>query len=101
MNIYFQSRYWKRGFNRLLTIVGTKWSEKSFHGINGERILYVLKIASRKCDTLLVCFPGCSDVPKYNYVGSLRPIRCHKLFVKDDASSDKKGNYMIGGGIMS
>lgn len=47
---------------------------------------------------MVVCFPGCSDVPKYNYVGSLREVKCHILFVKDDASADRNGNYMIGGG---
>lgn len=95
-NKWFQIRYWERAYNRLHTILRTSLFEKKFKGVNGERILYVLM--EGKGDTMVVCFPGCSDFPKYNYVGSLRDIKCHKLFVKDDASVDKKGNYMIGGG---
>lgn len=50
----------------------------------------------RKSNVLLVSFPACApNTAKYNYVRTLLPFECNKLFLLDDYGTNHQGCYFI------
>lgn len=50
----------------------------------------------RESNVLLVPFPACApNTAKYNYVRTLLPFKCNKLFLLDDYGANHQGCYLI------
>ena len=50
----------------------------------------------KNSDVLLVSFPACApNTAKYNYVRTLLPFKCNKLFLLDDYGANHQGCYLV------
>ena len=84
----------KRGINHYYS----KWlallREKRFKAY-GTQVKYMF-FEERESNVLLVSFPACApNEAKYNYVRTLLPFKCNKLFLLDDYGANHQGCYLI------
>lgn len=73
----------------------TWWNEKKYVA-HDTRVKYMF-FRETGSDILIVSFPGFSpkNTARYQYMRSLLPFKCNKLFLLDDFSSNHRGCYMI------
>lgn len=84
----------KRVLNRLHTDLNKFLNEKQFH-YSEVRIKYMF-FASKKADTLIISFPACApNAARYNYMRTLLPFTCDKLFLLDDFGDNHQGCYLV------
>lgn len=100
MKIMFLKTLKRRIFNRIYTIFLTKIKEKNFR-VDNIVLKYILLKSKEQNRPLIVSFPACwSKGAKYNYIGTLKSFNCNKLFLLDDATDNRRGNYLIGKGYV-
>lgn len=100
MKIIFLKTLKRRIFNKLYTILLTKTKEEKFKYKN-IILKHILFQAKQENSPLIVSFLACwSKGAKYNYIGTLAKFNCNKLFLLDDATNNKRGNYLIGEGYI-
>ena len=83
----------KRGINHYHTKINAFIRVKAHMAYN-TRVKYML-FKTRKSDVLIVSFPACAKEPKYNYMRTLLPFKCNKLFLLDDFGSNHLGCYLV------
>lgn len=84
----------RRGINHYHTRLAAFIKEKK-HYAWGTRVKYMFYF-NETSDTLVVSFPGCSpNSAKYNYMRTLLPFKCNKLFLLDDFGDNHQGCYLI------
>ena len=84
----------KRGLNHYHTKLSAFFREKQFKA-HGTRVKHMF-FGAKHSDTLIVSFPACSpNQAKYNYMRTLLPYKCNKLFLLDDFGSNHQGCYLI------
>lgn len=66
-----------------------RWQRTTQHGLS-----YLLQ-RHAGADTMVVCFPGCTEPAHYNYVATLRTQPCHRLFLLDNYAANGLGNYLM------
>lgn len=81
-----------KNVKKVIKHLTVKWLIKRKEKVFNERLKYLFIPA--KSDKLLVVFSGFTgDIPKYNYVNSLRDIPINKLYILDDFGY--KGSYYL------
>ena len=91
-NKYFSKA--KRGLNHYYSKFQALLREKSYKAF-GTRVKYMY-FEQRNSNVLLVSFPACSpNTAKYNYMRTLLPFKCNKLFLLDDFGANHQGCYLI------
>ena len=84
----------KRGINHYHTKYAAYLYEKNYEAF-GTRVKYMW-FKKSDSSTLLVSFPGFdAGMAKYNYMRTLLPFKCHKLFLLDDFSDNHTGCYFV------
>lgn len=84
----------QRGWNHYYTKVQALFCEKR-HVAFGTRVKYMF-YQQQESNLLLVSFPACSpNAAKYNYMRTLLPFKCNKLFLLDDFGANHQGCYLI------
>lgn len=84
----------KRGANHYYSKWLALMREKAFKAY-GTRVKYMF-FEQRNSNVLLVSFPACApNTAKYNYVRTLLPFKCNKLFLLDDFGANHQGCYLI------
>ena len=84
----------KRGWNHYYTKFQARVHEREFRS-HGTRVKYMF-FPCKSSDALLVSFPACApNTAKYNYVRTLLPFRCNKLFLLDDFGTNHRGCYLV------
>lgn len=81
----------------LTTKLSVKFRQKVFRS-NDIELKYML-FNARKSRDLVVVFSACTRgglKARYNYVRTLKHIKCNKLFILDDFASDERGCYYLG-----
>ncbi len=83
----------KRGYNHFYTKWQSFLHEKRYSA-HGTRVKYMFYKES-KSNVLLVSFPACApNTAKYNYMRTLLPFKCNKLFLLDDFGENHQGCYL-------
>lgn len=83
----------KRGINYLYTRWEALLHEKQYSA-HGTRVKYMF-YKKPKSNVLLVSFPACApNTAKYNYMRTLLPFKCNKLFLLDDFGENQQGCYL-------
>lgn len=83
-----------RGFNHFYTKLQSLLHEGQYKAY-GTRLKYMF-FREKGSDTLLVSFPACDpNGAKYNYMRTILPFRCNKLFLLDDFGSNHRGCYLV------
>lgn len=89
-----QSNTIKRGLNHYYTKFQSLLHEHQ-HKAFGTRVKYRF-YPQKNSDTLIVSFPACApNTAKYNYMRTLLPFKCNKLYLLDDFGSNHQGCYLI------
>lgn len=84
----------RRGINHYHTKLAALFYERKYAG-HGTRVKYLF-FPKKGSDALIVSFPGCSPhTAKYNYMRTLLPFRCNKLFLLDDFGDNHQGCYLV------
>lgn len=81
-------------FNRLSAKVYTLCAVKRHQHTTSHGLSYLLQ-THEGSDTMVVCFPGCTEPAHYNYVSTLRSQPCHRLFLLDNYAENGLGNYLM------
>ena len=69
-------------------------TEKKFES-DGVTIKYVFH-HSKSSKAIVVVFPACSEnKAQYNYMRTLAPFKCNKLFLLDDFGTNHQGCYLV------
>lgn len=90
MDIKKLQRAWHRYYTKFHSLI----HEKKFRA-NGTRLKYMF-YESKGSETLLVSFPACDpNTARYNYMRTLHPFKCNKLFLLDDFGDNHRGCYLI------
>lgn len=90
-------RKWTKYVEYIQTLIYKQLNERKLHYKN-TKIKYILQKNS-KSNTLIVVFSACtrSGIPaRYNYMRTLKNVKCNKLFILDDYGEDKRGGYYLG-----
>ena len=83
----------KRGYNHYYTKWQSFLHEKRYSA-HGTRVKYMF-YKEPKSNVLLVSFPACApNTAKYNYMRTLLPFKCNKLFLLDDFGENHQGCYL-------
>jgi len=76
----------------------TKWQSflhEKRYSAHGTRVKYMF-YKEHKSNILLVSFPACApNTAKYNYMRTLLPFKCNKLFLLDDFGENHQGCYFV------
>ena len=84
----------ERGINHYCTKWKAVMNEKRYSSY-GTRVKYMFFMES-KSSVLLVSFPACApNTAKYNYMRTLLPFKCNKLFLLDDFGNNHQGCYLV------
>lgn len=84
----------KRGYNHYYTKFQSLLHECQ-HKAFGTHVKYMF-YPQKDSDTLIVSFPACApNTAKYNYMRTLVPFKCNKLFLLDDFGTNHQGCYLI------
>lgn len=84
----------KREVNHHYTKLLALLREKRYSA-HGTRVKYMF-FEQKRSNVLLVSFPACApNTAKYNYVRTLLPFKCNKLFLLDDYGTNHQGCYFI------
>lgn len=84
----------KRGINHYHTRYAAYLYEKKYEAC-GTRVKYMW-LKKTESSTLLVSFPGFSPATaKYNYMRTLLPFKCNKLFLLDEFAENHMGCYLV------
>lgn len=94
MKIEFNKKFLNRLLGHLYVMFEAFYREKKHKGYN-TRVKYMF-YSKPDSESLIVSFPGCAvNAARYNYVRSLLPFHCNKLFVLDDFGENHQGCYLV------
>ena len=84
-----------RGLDHAYTKIKSWLNEKKFAAY-GTRVKYMF-FREKRSDVLIVSFPAFApqNTARYNYMRTLLPYKCNKLFLLDDFTSNHRGCYLI------
>ncbi|MCF0190033.1 MAG: hypothetical protein HUJ96_02095 [Marinilabiliaceae bacterium] len=84
----------RRTLNHYFAIFLTLLREKKYRAYD-TRVKYMF-FPEHKSNTLIVSFPACTqNTAKYNYIRTLHPFKCNKLFLLDDFGVNHQGCYLV------
>lgn len=72
--------------------------QKKFKSKNSVQLKYLFE-KNRNSHCLIVVFSACTRKgikARYNYVRTLKSVKCNKLFILDDFAQDHRGAYYLG-----
>lgn len=83
-----------RTYNHYYTKLKSCFYEKKYCAF-GTRVKYMF-FENPQSESLIVSFPACAkNTAKYNYMRSLIPYNCNKLFLLDDFGDNHQGCYLV------